>query len=107
MPVSESTLNRWTYPPFSGHYDGKFIWGRGSEDDKSNLVAILAAIDALLNAGFEPERTVILAVGYDEEGGSEEGLGARCLAEHLLKVYGRDGIELIVNAQMKLKRWCS
>lgn len=95
VPVADSALDRWTYPPFSGYYDGEFIWGRGSEDDKSNLIAILAAIDALLKVGFEPERTVILAVGHDEEGGSEEGLGARCLAEHLLKVYGQDGIELI------------
>jgi Gly-Xaa carboxypeptidase len=92
------TLDQWTHPPFSGHYDGHYIWGRGSEDDKSNLIAILAAIDALLSAGFEPSRTVILAVGYDEEGGSEEGLGARCLAKHLLTVYGKHGIELIVRA---------
>ncbi|KAH7410653.1 Gly-Xaa carboxypeptidase [Cadophora sp. MPI-SDFR-AT-0126] len=95
VPAPEETMDRWTYPPFSGHYDGEYIWGRGSEDDKSNVIAILSAIDSLLLAGFEPSRTVIFAVGFDEEGGASGGYGARCLAEHLLHVYGEDGVELI------------
>ncbi|KAH9206171.1 Gly-Xaa carboxypeptidase [Leptodontidium sp. 2 PMI_412] len=95
VPAPEATSDRWTYPPFSGHYDGDFIWGRGSEDDKSNVIAILSAIDALLKAGFEPQRTVVFAVGFDEEGGAEGGYGARCLAERLLEIYGEDGVELI------------
>lgn len=96
VPAPEATSDRWTYPPFSGHYDGDFIWGRGSEDDKSNVIAIFSAIDALLRAGFEPQRTVVFAVGFDEEGGAEGGYGARCLAERLLEIYGEDGVELIV-----------
>jgi acetylornithine deacetylase/succinyl-diaminopimelate desuccinylase-like protein len=54
------------------------------------------AIDALLKVHFNPIRTVIFAVGFDEEGGADVGQGARCLAERLLKDYGEDGIELIV-----------
>ncbi|PVH78384.1 Gly-Xaa carboxypeptidase [Cadophora sp. DSE1049] len=95
VPAPEETSNRWTYPPFSGHYDGEHIWGRGSEDDKSNVIAILSAIDSLLGAGFEPSRTVVFAVGFDEEGGAPGGYGARCLAEHLIEAYGEDGVELI------------
>lgn len=91
------TLDRWTYPPFSGYYDGEYIWGRGSEDDKSNLVAILSAIDALLNCNFKPTRTVLVSIGFDEEGGADQSYGARCLAEHILEIYGEDGIELIVS----------
>ncbi|KAF4621523.1 hypothetical protein G7Y89_g14552 [Cudoniella acicularis] len=97
VPAPESTLDRWTYPPFSGHYDGEYIWGRGSEDDKSNLIAILTAIDCLLNANFKPRRTVIVAVGFDEEGGAPGGYGARSLAAHLLDVYGEDGMEIILD----------
>jgi acetylornithine deacetylase/succinyl-diaminopimelate desuccinylase-like protein len=39
VPAPESTFDRWTYPPFSGHNDGKDIWGRGAADDKTLLVA--------------------------------------------------------------------
>lgn len=96
VPAPDSTLGRWTHPPFSGLYDGNYVWGRGAEDDKSNLIAISSAMTELHQAGFEPSRTVILAVGFDEEGGAKEGQGARCLAEMLLQRYGEDGIELIV-----------
>lgn len=103
VPAPEATSDRWTHPPFSGHYDGDYIWGRGSEDDKSNVIAILSAIDSLLKAGFEPQRTVVFAVGFDEEGGAPGGYGARSLAEHLLEVYGDDGVELIVSVN---SQWC-
>jgi Gly-Xaa carboxypeptidase len=96
VPAGESTTDEWTHPPFSGHYDGEFIWGRGSEDDKSNLIAMLTAIDCLLECDFTPERTVIVSIGFDEEGGAEQSYGARCLAETLLERCGKDGIELIV-----------
>lgn len=97
VPAPESTLDRWTYPPFSGHYDGEYIWGRGSEDDKSNLIAILSAIDALLCCNFTPTRTVLVSIGFDEEGGADQSYGAKCLAERILKIYGENGIELIVS----------
>ena len=35
VPVENRTLDRWTYPPFDGKYDGEFIHGRGAKDDKS------------------------------------------------------------------------
>lgn len=96
VPAGEATSEEWTYPPFSGHYDGEFIWGRGSEDDKSNLIAMLSAIDCLLDCDFKPQRTVIVSVGFDEEGGAEQSYGARCLAETLIERYGKGGVELIV-----------
>ncbi|RFU28793.1 hypothetical protein B7463_g7549, partial [Scytalidium lignicola] len=95
VPVSVSSTDTWTYAPFSGHYDGKYIWGRGSEDDKSNLVTILSTIELLLNGSFNPSRTIIVAIGFDEEGGAEKSFGAQCIAEVLLQRYGKDGIELI------------
>lgn len=97
VPVSESSTNTWTYEPFSGYYDEEYIWGRGSEDDKSNLVAILSTIELLLSTSFKPTRTVIVAIGFDEEGGSEVSCGGRFLAGKLLAQYGKDGIALIVS----------
>jgi Gly-Xaa carboxypeptidase len=97
VPAPESTADRWTYPPFSGHYDGEYIWGRGSEDDKSNVIAILSAIESLLDCDFTPTRTVIVSIGFDEEGGADQSYGARCLAQRILDIYGEDGVELIVS----------
>lgn len=100
VPSESSTWAKWTHPPFSGHYDGEYVWGRGSEDDKSNLIAILTAIDCLISQGFSPLRTVIVSIGFDEEGGAEQSYGARCLANLLLERYGHDGIEMIVSIGM-------
>jgi Gly-Xaa carboxypeptidase len=99
VPVSASSTQTWTYEPFSGYNDGQYIWGRGSEDDKSNLVAILSVIDLLLeDKMFKPTRTVVFALGFDEEGGADQSQGARCLAELLLQTFGKNGIELIVSS---------
>lgn len=27
VPVADDSV--WSYPPFSAHYDGRFLWGRG------------------------------------------------------------------------------
>ena len=58
---------------------------------------MLSAIDALLDCDFKPTRTVLLSVGFDEEGGAAQSNGAGYLAEHILDIYGEDGIELIVS----------
>ncbi|KAJ5613413.1 hypothetical protein N7510_006607 [Penicillium lagena] len=100
VPVTTWTTENWTHKPFSGHYDGKYIWGRGSEDDKANVVAILSTLDLLLAFKFKPARTIIMALGFDEEGGAEKSYGARCLAEEILRQYGKDGIELIFDEGM-------
>ena len=44
----------WTQAPFSGHNDGTFLWGRGTLDDKGQLVAVLEAAESLLRAGYAP-----------------------------------------------------
>ncbi|KAF6761486.1 carboxypeptidase s [Ephemerocybe angulata] len=98
VPVDNSTLESWTYPPFEGHYDGERIWGRGSSDDKSQLISILlsrSAIELLLEQGFRPTRAVLLAFGFDEEASGFHG--AQHLAEHIKSVYGHDGIAMIVD----------
>ncbi len=41
VPVDPTTIHKWKYPPYSGHFDGERIWGRGSIDDKSGLIGIL------------------------------------------------------------------
>ncbi|KAH9039306.1 hypothetical protein EDB85DRAFT_2182476 [Lactarius pseudohatsudake] len=67
VPVDPQTVDQWKYPPYSGHYDGEFIWGRGSTDDKSGLIGILSSVETLLEKNFKPTRTIVLAFGFDEE----------------------------------------
>lgn len=73
VPVEEGTENDWEVDPFSGAIvDGEF-WGRGSYDDKGPLIAVMEAAEHLLGIGFEPMRTVMIALGHDEEIGGLDG----------------------------------
>jgi len=85
VPVPEQNLSLWTHPPFAGDIDDKYIWGRGSLDDKASLMGIFESVTLLLKQGFKPERTIYLAFGHDEEIGGEQG--AKKIAE-LLKSRG-------------------
>ena len=71
-PSPEEGSN-WTYPPFSGMQDDTFIWGRGTLDCKQGAMAILEALVLLSEEGFKPERTVLVALGHDEEIGGFDG----------------------------------
>lgn len=85
VPVDD--LDGWTHPPFDGVVADGFVWGRGTIDDKGRVIAILEAVEAALAAGEQPERTVYLAFGHDEEIGGYQGAAqmARLLAEQGVK----------------------
>ncbi|KAI0289559.1 carboxypeptidase S [Russula brevipes] len=95
VPVEPETVDQWKYPPYSGYYDGKSIWGRGSSDDKNGLIGILASVETLLEKEFEPTRTIVLAFGFDEEATGLQG--AKRLCEAMLKKYGEDSFALLVD----------
>ena len=76
VPVSSQDEEGWEEPPYSGAVSGGFIWGRGSLDDKLSLISILEAVETLLAGEFQPERTVYLAFGGDEEVGGLKGAAA-------------------------------
>ncbi|CAL1715350.1 unnamed protein product [Somion occarium] len=95
VPVEPLTVDTWLYPPFSGTWDGKWIWGRGSCDDKPGLIGSLTAIEKLLEKGFKPQRTIVLAFGIDEErGGIVGGTGIR---DYLLSAYGPNAFALLID----------
>lgn len=73
VPVEEGTEKQWTHAPFSGDIAEGYVWGRGTLDDKGNLVALLEGAETLLSQGFVPNRTIYLAFGHDEEIGGDEG----------------------------------
>jgi carboxypeptidase PM20D1 len=73
VPVAPNTDRDWKALPFSGELKDGYVWGRGSWDDKANLIAELEAVEALLAAGFQPQRTIYLVFGADEEVGGYRG----------------------------------
>ncbi len=75
VPIEEGTEGDWVHPAFDGFDDGEFIWGRGALDMKNHLIAVVEAVETLLEEGFEPERDVYLLFGDNEEivGGEENG----------------------------------
>ncbi|OBT81858.1 hypothetical protein VE02_09795 [Pseudogymnoascus sp. 03VT05] len=95
VPVLPDTVQDWTHPPYAGHFDGEIIWGRGATDDKGYMISILESLDLLIQSGFKPKRTVILAFGCDEEI-SGENCG-RPISDFLHKRYGDDGIYLLID----------
>lgn len=85
--VPAPDAERWVYPPFSGAHDGTFIWGRGAIDDKGRFIAILEAVERLLEEGFTPACTIYLAFGHDEEISGAQG------AAVMAKALGDRGVE--------------
>jgi len=73
VPVEKGTEPQWTYPPFEGAIKEGYIWGRGSMDIKEGVLGILEAVETLLKDGFNPDKTIYLAFGHDEEVGGRNG----------------------------------
>ncbi len=77
---------RWRQPPFSGRISAQHVWGRGTLDDKGSIAAMFHALEALLDGGYRPARSLIIALGHDEETGGRDG------AMHLARVLQERGV---------------
>jgi carboxypeptidase PM20D1 len=65
VPVEEDAP--WQHPPFGAEIHDGAVWGRGTLDDKGELVAICVAVETLLEEGFMPQQDVWLSFGCNEE----------------------------------------
>jgi carboxypeptidase PM20D1 len=65
VPVDEGAP--WRHPPFSADVVDGHVWARGALDDKGQLVAVCAAVERHLTAGFVPAQDLWLSFGCDEE----------------------------------------
>jgi carboxypeptidase PM20D1 len=81
LDVVPADSKRWSHDPFAGDIDRTHIYGRGAMDDKVTVMAILEAVELLLEDGFVPKRSIYLAFGHDEEEGGYEG--AKVIADIL------------------------
>ena len=83
MPVEKGTEGDWVHPAFEGVDDGEFIWGRGALDMKNHLMAVVEAVETLLEEGFEPDRDVYLLFGENEEVVASKNSGATAIMKYL------------------------
>lgn len=65
VPIGDKS--RWTHPPLDARVVDGVVWGRGTLDDKGQLVAALTALEQLLAEGARPARDVWFSMGSDEE----------------------------------------
>lgn len=71
----------WKRPAFEPYIESNFMYGRGTLDDKSSMIAQLEAVRVYLRKNGQPTRTIYLAYGHDEEINGNEG--AQYIARHL------------------------
>ena len=107
VPVENNTEKDWKYDAFSGIVAEERIWGRGTLDIKSQVIAILETAEQLLNNGYMPERDIFFAFGHDEEVGGRNG--AKQIAEYFSEknikfeaIYDEGGI-VITDAMKNVK----
>jgi acetylornithine deacetylase/succinyl-diaminopimelate desuccinylase-like protein len=65
---------KWAHPPFSAHREGGYVYGRGTVDDKDNLVAALMTMILLKRAHVPLDRDVIFLAEAGEEGATRVGI---------------------------------
>lgn len=93
--VPRTMYSTWKYPPFEGKFDGEYLWGRGSNDCKNNVIGIFEAIESLLSQHYRLKRTLILGFGCDEElGGSR---GANEINKYLIKRFGKNSLFMLLD----------
>jgi acetylornithine deacetylase/succinyl-diaminopimelate desuccinylase-like protein len=65
---------KWTFPPFSAQRDGGYVYGRGTVDDKDNVVASLMTMLLLKRQNVPLDRDVIFLAEAGEEGTVRVGI---------------------------------
>jgi acetylornithine deacetylase/succinyl-diaminopimelate desuccinylase-like protein len=68
--VVPAERSQWSVDPFSAENRGGFLYGRGTQDDKSLLAAELAVMVELKRRNIKLGRDLILLAESDEEAGS-------------------------------------
>jgi len=74
---------KWTHPPFGAAREGGYVYGRGTVDDKDNLVAGLMLMLHLKRNNVALDRDVILLAEAGEEGAPD--VGAQFMADSHLE----------------------
>ncbi len=73
VPVEAVAEKKWSVPSFSGLIKEDTVWGRGAVDDKASAIAIFEAAEQLLKENVQPQQTIYLCFGHDEEIAGKRG----------------------------------
>src|SRR5262245_32118408 len=65
---------KWKFPPFAATRDGGYVYGRGTIDDKDNVVAVLMTMLTLKRQNVPLDRDVIFLAEAGEEGSTRVGI---------------------------------
>ncbi|MET0167203.1 MAG: M20/M25/M40 family metallo-hydrolase [Vicinamibacterales bacterium] len=65
---------KWTHPPYSATRADGYVYGRGTLDDKDNVVASLMTMLALKRLNVQLDRDVIFLAESGEEGSTRVGI---------------------------------
>jgi acetylornithine deacetylase/succinyl-diaminopimelate desuccinylase-like protein len=65
---------KWSFDPFSGDRKNGYVYGRGTLDDKDNVVACLMTMLVLKRQNVRLDRDVIFLAESGEEGGALAGM---------------------------------
>jgi acetylornithine deacetylase/succinyl-diaminopimelate desuccinylase-like protein len=65
---------KWKFPPFAATRHGGYVYGRGTVDDKDNVVAALMAMILLKRLDVPLDRDVIFLAEAGEEGATQFGI---------------------------------
>jgi succinyl-diaminopimelate desuccinylase len=76
--VTPGAVSTWTQDPFGAEIVGRRMYGRGTNDTKGNLAAMLVAMSALKRSGVTLSGTIVGGVLCDEE---DQMLGVRHFIE--------------------------
>lgn len=71
MDVVGAVASNWTVDPFMPVEKDGYLYGRGSVDNKAQVALIVTTLLRLRQAGWVPERDLVLALSGDEESGSK------------------------------------
>ena len=65
---------KWSHPPFSAAREGGYVYGRGTVDDKDNVVGALMTMLLLKRLNVRLDRDVIFLAEAGEEGSTRIGI---------------------------------
>lgn len=83
IDVVPAPVDGWEYDPFEAVLtDDGYIYGRGAQDMKSHMIALLEAVEFHLAQGKTFDRDLYLCFGHDEEPGNSTS-GAANIVRHL------------------------
>jgi acetylornithine deacetylase/succinyl-diaminopimelate desuccinylase-like protein len=66
----EDPIDQWNFSPFSGEVSGNYIYGRGSSDDKGELITRIKAVEYFLRETGDVPCNIKFIVEGEEEIGS-------------------------------------